>query len=165
MAYTTRYNLLPRSILSVLHEPVVDPKDGHGARSVHDVMILRKWKAATQGNDDALIDLVCIIVRENLSTLRAARKQRQVRTIGGTLKVRTLIPAAQVLGMITAETVEVPAEWDGRIEVTSRQAVTFAPWFAAHAFVRKGVDPVAVEDAKIWLANGGIQRPRRGEGC
>jgi hypothetical protein len=164
MAYTTKYKLHPRSVLSVLHEPLVDPRDGHGARSAHDIIMLRKWKAAMGGDDEALLDLVNYIVRENLSTLKSARKQRQVRTIGGTLKIRTLIPAAKVLGMITAEVVEVAPERDGRIEVTSRQAITFRQWFATHAFEREGVDPAAVEHAKAWLAKGGIQRPRRGEG-
>lgn len=164
MAYKTRYHLLPRSILSVLHEPVVDPKDGHGARSAHDIIILRKWKAAKAGDDDELIDLVNFIVREDLTTLKAARKQRQVCTIGGgPLKIRTLIPAARALGMITAELVEVPPEDDGRATVTSRQAITFSGWFASYAFERNGVDPAAVEDAKAWLAKGGIHRPLRGE--
>jgi hypothetical protein len=164
MAYKTKYKLLPRSILSVLREPVFDPKDGHGARSAHDVLILRKWKAAREGDDQALIELVKHIVREDLTMLKAARKQEQLRTTGpGFLKIRTLIPAAKVLGMITTKTVEVPVEWDGRIQVTSRQAITFSDWFAKYAFGRKAVNPAAVEYATEWLANGGIQRPWRGE--
>ena len=58
MGYKFKDNLLPRSILSSIHEPVFDPKDGHGARSRLDVIILRKWNAAKQGDDDELIDLV-----------------------------------------------------------------------------------------------------------
>ena len=165
MPYKKTYKLLPRSILSVLHEPVVDPRDGHGARSAHDIMILRKWNAAKKGDDDELIDLVKHIVREDLTTLKAARKQRQFcRTGGGPYKIRTLIPAMVRLGMIKAETVEVPPERDGCVTVTSRKKITFETWFANYAFGRAGVDPKAVENAMSWLAEGGIQRPRRGEG-
>ena len=164
MAYKTRYELLPRSILSVLREPVVDPKDGHGARSAHDIMILRKWKAARERDDDALIELVKHIVREDLTTLQSARKRKQIcRTGPGFLKIRTVIPVAKVLGMITTKTVEVPLEWDGRVQVTSREAINFSDWFTKYAFEREGVDPEAVEYATTWLAEGGIQRPWRGE--
>lgn len=164
MPYKTTYKLLPRSILSVLHEPIVDPRDGHGARSAHDIIMLRKWKAAREGDDDQLIDLVNHIVREDLTKLKGARKQRQFRYVGGgPIKIRSLIPPMRTLGMIKAETVEVPPERDGHVMVTSRQAITFEPWFATHAFERDGVDLNAVSDAKKWLADGGIQRPRRGE--
>lgn len=163
MAYKTTYELLPRSILSVLHEPIVDPRDGHGARSAHDIMILRKWNAAKRGDDDELIDLVKHIVREDLTTLKAARKQRQVRRIIGHMKIRTLIPVMMRLGMVKVESIEVQPEWDGYPTVTSRQAITLAPWFADHAFGRDGVDQKAIENAKSWLAQGGIQRPYRGE--
>lgn len=164
MPYKTRYRLLPRPILSVLHEPLVDPRDGHGARSTHDIMILRLWKAARAGDDGALVDLVKHIVREDLSTLRAARKERQWRVEECTVKVRTLIPAAKALGMVTTEKVEVPPEWDGPNQVTTRQAITFVPWFADHAFKRERVSAAAVDYAKAWLASGGIHRPYRGEG-
>jgi hypothetical protein len=165
MAYKTTYELLPRSILSVLHEPIVDPRDGHGARSVHDIMILRKWNAAKRGDGDELIDLIKHIVREDLTTLKSARKQRQICRIGGgPYKIRTLIPVMVRLGMIKVETIEVSPERDGHLMVNSRQRITLEPWFASHAFERDGVDPQAIDQAKTWLANGGIQRPRRGEG-
>ena len=72
-----KYDLLPRSILSSLHEPLVDPKDGHGARSKHDLIILRKWEAAKQGDDEALIHLLKLIIRESLFELKGARKRGQ----------------------------------------------------------------------------------------
>lgn len=163
MAYKTTHDLLPRSTLEVLHEPVVDPRDGHGARSAHDLIILRKWKAAREGDDEALMDLVKHIAREDLAKLKGARKQRQWRRIGAAVKIRSSIPVMVLLGMIQVEVVEVPAERDGHAMVTSRKAVTFTEWFANYAFERSGVDPRAVDEAKTWLANGGIQRPRRGE--
>ncbi|MEP7316893.1 MAG: hypothetical protein ABI667_09375, partial [Sphingomicrobium sp.] len=98
-----------------------------------------------------------------LTTLKAARKQRQVRRIIGHMKIRTLIPVMVRLGLVEAKAVEVPPEADGNSTVTSRQAITFTPAFADHAFGRDGVDQKAVEEAKSWLAQGGIQRPYRGE--
>lgn len=164
MALRTTYKRLPRSTLSVLHDPIVDPRDGHGAGSAHDIFILRKWAAAQKGDDDALIDLIKHIVREDLTKLKAARNQCEMRIVGGEpYKIRTLMVVMALLRMIKVETTEVPPERDGFVTVTSRKKITFEPWFANYAFERKGVDPQAVSHAKKWLDDGGIQRPRRGE--
>ena len=82
MAYKTTYSLLPRSILSVLHEPVFDPRDGHGARSAHDIMIRvsgRRRRTATMTTDRSHQAHRSRGLRE----VKAARKQRQFRHIGG----------------------------------------------------------------------------------
>ena len=164
MGYKFKDNLLPRSILSSIHEPVFDPKDGHGARSRLDVIILRKWNAAKQGDDDELIDLVNYIVRADLAKLKAARKRRQTRVYGGgPMKIRSLIPVMKLLGAITTETVAVAPEFDGFPKVTTRKKIHFALWFEAYAFGRPGVDAKEVEGVRDWLAKGGIQRPHRGE--
>ena len=165
MPYKPKMTLLPRSILSPLHEPLFDPKDGHGARSSHDAMILTKWKAAKAGDDGALADLLKIVVRENVAELKAAKgKEQWIRYGGGPYKIRSLIPPMTRLGMISSETVEVAPENSGHAIVTMRQKISLAPWFAEYAFEREGVKPEAVQAVVDWLADGGIQRPERWEG-
>src|SRR6476620_4514509 len=119
-----KYDLLPRSILSSLHEPLVDPKDSHGARSKLDLIILRKWEAAKQGDDEALVHLLKLIIRESLFELKKSRNKGQ-RIIhgGGSFKLRSLVPVMTRLGMITSQTVSVPPERDGYATVIERQQI------------------------------------------
>ena len=150
---------LPRSVLSPLDEPLFDPKDGHGARSWRDVLILRQWKAAVEGDDEALADLASLVVKENLAELRRARGT--TRVIGGKVRrqqIRTLIPAMEVLGMIKTETIEVAPERDKNATVTKRKRILFEERFLDYVFGREGLDPGCVAEAREWIANGAIQR-------
>ena len=154
----------PRSVLSSLHEPMLDPKDGHGARSERDVMILQMWKAARKGDDDILCALVELIVRESLTELKDARSTRRyIMLPGGNLRMRSLVPVMVMLGLISAEEVTVPPERDGYAEVTSLRKIMFADWFEDYAFNRPGVDPKVVEGVRGWIARGALQRPFRGD--
>lgn len=166
----------PRSVLASLHEPLLDPKDGHGARSWRDVMILQKWEAARKGDDQALIDLVKHIVDENLAELKAAKTGKRVARFGpgksakpGTrsgdpqMKIRSLVPVMSLLRMISVETVTVTSERDGFAEVTRRQKIRFDAWFKEYALGRAGLDPKIVEGVQDWIDRGAIQRPYRGE--
>ena len=168
MAYKRTLYRHPRSILSSLDEPLLDPKDGHGARSKFDVMVLKLWQLAQAGGkegDAALYELLDIITDDDLATLKAARGKRQRVTYGGgAYKMRSLIAAMTRLRMISVETVAVPPERDGFSTVTERQKISVCEWFAAYAFERPGVCRSAVEGVCGWLADGGIQRPERSEG-
>lgn len=162
----TTWHPLPRSVLSSLNELLLDPKDGHGARSMRDVMILQKWKAAQEGDDDALIHLLKLIIRENHAQLKAARHTRQFVTVaGGRVQMRSLVPVMTVLRMISVENVGVPREYDGCFQVTSRRKIIFEDWLEHHAFDRNGLDPILVDKVRRWIALGAIQRPFRGEVC
>ncbi len=159
----TSYRPLPRSILSALHEPLFDPRDGHGARSAHDVMILQQWRAATKGDDEALIALLKLIVRENASQLNAARNTEQLISLPGRMEIRSIGPAMAALGMVTIETIDVPPEFDGANPTTTRKKIVFEDWFEEYAFGREGVDPAVVERVRDWIARGSIHRPDRGD--
>lgn len=155
---------VPRSILASLHEPLLDPKDGHGARSARDVMILQQWQAARKGDDNELMELVKLIVREDLVKLKAARGSRQANVIGGVqAKMRSLLPVMSLLKMVDVEKVKVAPEYDGYCTVTLRDKVRFKEWFEEYALGRAGVDKTVVADVRKWQAEGGIQRPYRGE--
>lgn len=153
----------PTSIMGSMHEPLFNPRDGHGARSTRDVMILMQWQAARRGDDDALRSLVKLIVDEDLAKLRGHYKTTYVQKRWGEVEIRSLAPVMALLGMISVETVSVPPERDGYTTTSRRQKISFEAWFEDFAFDRKGVDPKAIEGTRDWLARGGIQRPYRGE--
>ena len=155
---------LPRSILASLREPLLDPKDGHGARSARDIVILRKWAMAMKGDDDELLELLPLVFRENLAALKGARDTlRYIRRGVNNVQIRSVLPVMTLLGMIRAETVTVPPERDGFAEVTSRQKITFEDWFEEYALGREGLNEKTVADVRDWIARGAIQRPFRGE--
>jgi hypothetical protein len=150
---------LPRSVLSLLHEPLLDPKDGHGARSARDVMILQKWKAAREGDDEALADLVKLVFKENLAELKAARGAYRHIVVGRRqMKMRSLVPVMSLLKMVTVETIEVPPQKEGYATVTRRKRIPFEDWFEVYALERDGLDQRVVEGVRQWIADGSVQR-------
>jgi len=156
---------LARSILSSLHEPLYDLKDGRGAPTPHDVLILRKWASARNGGPDAkraLMDLLKFIFDENFAELKSGR-QFQIRRRFGTSRLQTwsIIPAMALLKLVTVETVEVAPERDGHATVRERKKVLFTDWFDEYALGRKGISPDAVARVRAWQDCGSIQRPYR----
>lgn len=154
---------LPRSVLSFMGEPMVDPRDGHGARSARDLMILSKWKAFIKDRDrSALIDLINLAGAHDELKLKAARNTEVIVTQGRThFEFRALEPAMLLLGMATVEDIEVAPERDGYRTVTKRKRIPFEEWFAKYALERPDVDPAVVKGVREWIENGSIQRPSR----
>ena len=154
---------LPRSILSSLHEPLIDPRDGHGARSMRDVMILQKWNAAKKGDDDELVTLLRLIIGENLSQLRAAKRSKRIIALPARMEIRSVAPAMAALRMVTIETIEVEPEFDGANPATTRKKIIFEDWFEDYALGREGVDPKIVQHVRDWIARGSIHEPDTGD--
>jgi hypothetical protein len=145
-----------------MNEPLIDPRDGHGARSASDVILLNKWNLALKQDRRAIIELVNLAGAHSQRKLKEARDTCVVTPCGiERFELRALAPAMTALGIAKVEEIEVPPERDGFRTVTTRKRIILEERFIDYALGRPGVDPKVVDGVRKWIAAGSIQRPCR----
>lgn len=138
---------------TILRGAIMDPRDGHGARSWHDVIILQMFREAMKGDEAALVGLLHEIASDHQRSKkkRKTSPDNDLEWIEDQYAMRPLAPVMEVLGMITiTNTVD---EHSGK----AADRVTLTDWFAEFVSLLSEVDQQCLEEVRTWLNTGGHQ--------
>ncbi|MEQ7872891.1 hypothetical protein ABDK56_02660 [Sphingomonas sp. ASV193] len=132
------------SCFASLDAPRFPQSDGRNFTAV-DLMVLKQFKAMTEGVYAALEWLLILIADENIAALKEAPRRRSA-TVDASEVLTPLAPALSALGLIKLG--------------SNEQGVTticFDDWFLDK--IEKRSKPGSFEPVRCWLSEGGLQKP------